>query len=193
MIGTGFAASAIAVGMLFSAVAHAQTVSKDEYAMGGKRITAEHKSAKDACKSLAGNARDICVKEADAKATVARGDLKLAYQPGAKNRYDASVKAAKAEYAVAKERCDDKAGNDKHVCLKEAKAVEVAAQADAKAKMKISDANGVAVKKTATARTNAASDKRDADYAVAKEKCDVFAADAKARCMDDAKATFGKP
>jgi hypothetical protein len=38
----------------------------------------------------------------------------------------------------------------------------------------------------------AASDKRDADYVVAKEKCDVFSSDAKSHCMNEAKARFGK-
>lgn len=35
-------------------------------------------------------------------------------------------------------------------------------------------------------------DKRDADYAVAKEKCDAFAGGAKSNCMNEAKACFGK-
>jgi hypothetical protein len=34
---------------------------------------------------------------------------------------------------VAKEKCDDKAGNEKDVCVKEAKAALVRAKADAKA------------------------------------------------------------
>jgi hypothetical protein len=35
-------------------------------------------------------------------------------------------------------------------------------------------------------------DKRDADYAVAKAKCDALAGDAKDICMNDAKAQYGK-
>ena len=45
---------------------------------------------------------------------------------------------------------------------------------------------------TRDARKDAASDKRDANYAVAKEKCDALAGDAKNTCMSDAKARYGK-
>jgi len=58
--------------------------------------------------------------------------------------------------------------------------------------MKTSDANQVARDKTAAARGDAATNKRDADYAVAREKCDVFAADAKDTCIKEAKARFGQ-
>ena len=34
--------------------------------------------------------------------------------------------------------------------------------------------------------------KRDAEYAVAKEKCDAFAGDAKTNCLNEANARFGK-
>ena len=33
---------------------------------------------------------------------------------------------------------------------------------------------------------------KDADYAVAREKCNVLAGDAKDRCISDAKVRFGK-
>jgi len=192
MIRIGLSTCAVAVGMLFSAGALADAMSKSEYKAGNERITGELKSAKESCRSLSGNANDICVKEAEARAAIAKAELTAAYQPSAKNRYQASVKAAEAGYAVAKEKCDDKAGNAKDVCVKEAKAAEVAGKADAKARMEIANANGTAADKKSEARRDAASDKRDADYAVAKEKCDVFAGEAKTRCMDDAKATFGK-
>ena len=188
----GLSTCAVAVSMLFSAGAYADGMSKNEYKAGNERITGEYKSAKESCKSLSGNANDVCMKEAEAKATIAKADLTAAYQPSAQNRYKAGVTAAEAEYSVAKEKCDDKAGNAKDVCVKEAKAAEVAGKADAKARMEIANANGTAVEKKSEARSNAASDKRDADYAVAKEKCEVFAGEAKTRCMDDAKLTFGK-
>ena len=86
-----------------------------------------------------------------------------------------------ADYKVAKEKCDDQAGNDKDVCVKEAKAVEGKALADGKMGQEIGEAK---------ADANAA--KRDADYKVAVEKCDAMAGDAKAGCLDAAKASFGK-
>ena len=43
-----------------------------------------------------------------------------------------SIAKAEAEYAVAKERCDDQAGNAKDVCVKEAKSAQTAAKANAR-------------------------------------------------------------
>ncbi len=90
---------------------------------------------------------------------------------------------AKAEsaYAVAKEKCDDQTGNAKDVCVKEAKAVEIKALADAKMGKEIG-----------AAKTDAAADKRDADYNVAMQKCDGLSGDAKANCVTAAKTRFGK-
>lgn len=176
--GIAIAAAALAFGG--SAIA-AQGISKDEYKAGKDRIAADYKAAKANCDSLAGNAKDICVAEAKGREKVAKAELEAAYKPSDKHRYDAAAAKAEADYAVAKERCDDKAGNDKKVCVKEAKAAETRAKADAKAGMK-----------STGARKDAAEDKRDADYAVAKAKCDTYSGDAKDRCMSDAKARYGK-
>ena len=54
------------------------------------------------------------------------------------------------------------------------------------------NANSVARDKGAEARKDASADKRDADYVVAKERCDVFAGDTKSNCLTQAKVRFGK-
>ena len=104
---------------------------------------------------------------------------------------------------MANQKCDAAAGNTKDVCVKEAKAAETKAKADATAQMKTSDAKAVANDKkaaansksletSAEARKEAAADKSDADYSVAKEKCDTFAGGARDTCLDQAKVTFSK-
>lgn len=185
-------ACALAVSMLFSTAIYARGMSKAEFTAGNAQIAGQYKAEKDGCKSLSGNAADICMLEAEGRSTIAQADLKAEYQPGVKNRYKASVIRAEADYAVAKEKCDDAAGNVKDVCVKEAKSIEIAAKADAKARMKISDANGVAIKETSDARKDAAAVKRNAEFDVAKQKCDVYAGEAKVYCMDQAKVAFGK-
>jgi len=155
----------------------------------------------------------------------AKAELEYRYKPTNTTRYEARVARAQADYSAAKERCDDKAGNVKDVCLKEAKAAEITAKADAKAQMKISDANNTANQKSSAAhmraddkaanaqnvanqkssaahmraneqaveaRKDAAEVKRNADFAVAKEKCDVYSGDAKDSCLNQAKAQFDK-
>lgn len=154
---------------------------KAEYDAAKDRASADYKAANEQCKSLAGNPKDIC--EAQAKAAQKKADAmaEADYKATPKARADAAETAADADYDVAKQKCDARTGNDKDVCVKEAKAVQTKAKADAKA-----------MEKTTVARKDASEDKRDADYKVAMEKCDGFAGDAKSTCQKNAKAAYGK-
>ena len=196
-------AIAIAIGLTFSAGAMAQTMSKNDYKAGMNSIAAEYKSDKALCKSLSGNANDICEAEAKGKENIAKADLEARNKNTNKARYEALETKAEADYSVAKEKCDDLAGNVKDVCLKEAKAAETAAKADAKSQMKISKADRKANKESAEvrkeaneesaeARQDAVTDKRDANYSVAKEKCEALAGGAKDNCMNEAKRHYSK-
>jgi hypothetical protein len=194
---------AVAVCLVFSVNAMAQAMSKDEYKAAEKQISSAYKLDKTNCGALAGNAKDICKAQAKGKEKVATAELEAQYKPSKKATYELGVTRAKADYAVANEKCDDKAGNDKDVCVKEAKAALVRGKADAKAQMKTSEANTTAREETSDARTkaqvkgsearnDAAVAKNDADYKVAIEKCDKFAGDTKDQCVANAKTQFGK-
>ncbi len=185
-------AIAAAVTIAFSAGAIAQTMSKDQYNSAKSGIAADYKSAKAGCDSYAANAKDVCRAEATGREGVAMAELDAGYKPTAKSGYNVTLARAQAVYAVAMQKCDDRAGNKKDVCREEAKSTKTATDADAKARLKISSANQVADKAGAVARENAATDKREAEYAVAREKCDRFADDVKAACVTDAKARFGR-
>ena len=158
--------------------------------------------AKQKCGSLSGNANDICEAEAKGNENIAKAELEAKYKPSEKARYKAWIAKADAHYKVAKERCDDKSGNVKDVCMKEAKAEHVRAKADAKVQMKsvqaedkardtAAEANMDAKGKMSDVRQDATKDKRAADFAVAKEKCEAYSGDAKSRCVNQAKAQFG--
>jgi hypothetical protein len=194
---------ALAVGLAFVGVAVAQSVPKDDYQAGKDRIAAESKAAKAACTSLFGNARDVCEAEASGSGKVAGAELDASYGPTLKSRNQVRVVKAEADHAAARQRCDDLAGNAKDVCIKEATAVETAAKADAKAQLTTANAKAVANEKSAsafskanaqaaTAREEATTATNDAQYAVAVEKCDVYAGGAKDVCLDRAKVRFGK-
>ena len=185
-------AIAAAVSLAFSACAMASSMTKYEYKAGKKGIEADYTSMKSGCDPLIANAKDICKAEAKGKENVALAELEAAYKPTAKTRNDVRIAKADANYAVAKEKCDDLAGNTKDVCMKEAKAAHVAAIADAKVQLKTTDANQTAHEKIADVRKDAAADKRDAEYAVAKEKCDALKSDAKDQCVKEAKSRYGK-
>ena len=196
-------AVALALSLAFSAGAMAQALSKADYDVRKDNISAEYKSAKAVCASLSGSANDICIAEADGNEKTARAELEAGYKPTTKTQYQARLAKAEAGYAVAKEKCNELAGNAKDVCVKEAKARETIAKADAKVQLKTSNANLKANGKSADARSDAsdqasdarreaAQDKLDAQYGVAKEKCDAYAGAAKDHCLNQAKVNFNK-
>lgn len=166
---------------LASPMAGAATMAKPDYTASKERIKATEKSERDACKTSTGNAKDVCTEEAKSKAKVGLADLEYAYT--AKPRDQAKIAEVRADstYAVAKERCDDQTGNAKDVCLKEAKAVQTKAKADAKMNMKVAEV-----------RKDGNQDKRDADYKVASERCGAMAGAPKDACVAEAKARYGK-
>jgi hypothetical protein len=195
--------TAIAMAVALACSTGAIAMTKEEHKAAAQRIEADYKSDRAACNMTAKNANDICKAEAKGKENVAKAELEINFKPTQKNRYDARIVKANAAYAVAKERCDDKSGNAKAVCLKEAEANQTAARADAKAWMKTAEANQIAreegtathakaTEKAAVAQKDAAADKRNAELELANAKCDALAGDAKTACSADAKARYGK-
>ena len=160
--------------------AHA-AITKEEHKLAVKSAEASYKSAKAACASLAGNAKEVCLAEAKVEKTYSIAKTDGDYKNTPTAIYDGRKSVASAEYDLAKAKCGAKAGNDKDVCIKEAKAVEVRALEDAKAGSTISDA-----------RADASKAKNTANYKVAVEKCDAFSGDTKDACVKNAKATFNK-
>lgn len=55
------AAAILCASLLPMSAAFAETISKADYKAGKSRIDATYKTDKAACKSLSGNAKDICV------------------------------------------------------------------------------------------------------------------------------------
>jgi len=194
---------ALAISLTLSAGAMAQALSKDDYKAGRDRISNDYKTAKAACNALSANPKDICVAQAKGAESIAEAELEASYKPSAKTRNKVRIAKAKADYAVARERCDELSGNAKDVCVKEAKSREVAALADAKVALTTADANATANQKStdaygkastevAGARKDAATEKLDAQYKVEKEKCDLYAGDVKDQCLAKVKSSFGK-
>ncbi len=123
-------AIALSIGFAFGASA-AVAMTKDEYKSAKSGITAQFKTDKAACKSMTGNAKDICQAEAKGKENVAKAELEQSYKPSARHQREVTVAKAKAEYAVAKERCDDKTAKDKKACIADAKSARKSSLADA--------------------------------------------------------------
>ncbi|MFZ6779677.1 hypothetical protein ACO0LD_22835 [Undibacterium sp. Ji83W] len=157
----------------------AADVAKASFKATEERAEADFKVAKAKCDALKDNAKDICVEEAKVVLTRAKAEALVNYENTPKNHVKAATDVADAEYALAAEKCDDKSGNDKDVCKKEAKAAQKIAIADAKAGKKIFDA-----------KVDALSTALDANYKVAIEKCDAMSGPSKDTCVATAKKQY---
>ena len=85
---------------------------------------------------------------------------------------------AETEYRAAVTKCDARSGNDKDVCMAEARLARTRTEADVLSKYN----------NTAAGRTRARANLADAEYALAKARCDAKSGADKDSCMDNAKS-----
>lgn len=173
------------IGAVASSYAFASSAATAEdrifYKTSTEKAAVDYKIARERCTALSGNSKAVCVEQAEAARIHVRADAEAHYKNTPRARDGARIEIANAEYELAKAKCGSRTGNDKDVCVEQAKAANVAAKADAKAD-----------KKVTLARTEASHDKHEADYKVAREKCDAFAGVAKDNCIVSAKSEYDK-
>lgn len=138
-------------------------------------------AAKLRCDALAGIPHEICVADARAVRVRAEEEANAAYTNTLAAYTKARMRIASAYYERDKTRCGAAVGNDREVCLRQAKATLVATQADARAD-----------RKAIEARLDAQDAKIDAEYRVALQKCDAYAGDVKEGCVSTARTAYGK-
>jgi hypothetical protein len=174
--------TALAMATLFAVpTIFAATLTPSEYSTTKDRISADYNADNAACNAQISNAKDVCKSQASGKEKIALAELEYNYTGKATDAHQVVLAKADSGYVIAKDMCGDKTGNTKDVCLSEAKATHAKALADATKSEKITDAT-----------TDARQTKRDADYSVAKQKCDSLSGDAQASCIATAKAHFNK-
>ena len=173
------------MGLVATACAGIASASTAEQKAGLKAATqmadADYKVSRVKCDAFTGNPGAVCNAEAKAQRVRADTDAKVRFDDSLKTRTDGRKAVADAEFDVSKTRCKSQNGNEKDVCIKQAKAVKVAALADAKADKKVIDA-----------RDDAEHDKAKAQYKVALEQCDGYAGKVKDACVSDAKFKFAQ-
>lgn len=174
------AACLVSTGALCVA-AGAANITPAAYDNAKKDLETTYKAERDACSQMSGNAKDVCVETAKGKEKVAMARLQYMRSGDAKDMNKVAEARYESNYEVAKEMCDDQAGNAKDVCVAKAKADHDKAKADAKVN-----------KATAEARNDAAETKNKADYKVASERCDAMSGNAKDSCMASARARYGQ-
>jgi hypothetical protein len=110
----------------------ADTAARDQARADRERIQADSKAAREKCKDMKANAKDICMAEAKGQERVAKAELALKQNDTPKNRYDVAAAKADAEHDVAREKCDDMKGKEKEACQKAAKDARDSAKKQAK-------------------------------------------------------------
>jgi hypothetical protein len=169
-----------AISLAFPAMAATNTA-KVAYAASNDQAASDYKAARAQCDGITGNPKDICIAQAKAARIQVEARATAQFKGTVEARTDARKQIAEANYDVDAAKCASQNGNAKDVCIKESKAILVAAKVDA-----------TADKKVANARSDASDDKQTADYKVALEKCDALAGNGKDACVATAKAQYGK-
>lgn len=173
------------IGVVLSAAAVSAGATTPEakaaYRQANDAAVATYKADRARCDTITGNPKDVCVEEAKAARVRSVEEAGALYKNTLKAYTQSRLTIASANFDLDKVKCRALTGNDKDVCIQQAKATLIAAQADARAD-----------KKAIEARTDARDDKRDAEYKVAREKCDAFAGAAKHSCVSAAKSQYGK-
>ena len=114
-----------------------------------------------------------------AQAQTTPGAAPRADRPAADRKMkNAEEERIEADYKADKAKCDSMTGNAKDVCVKEAKGKEKVAKAELDARANPSERNQRKVQEA----------KADAEYDVAKEKCDDLKGKEKSACEKEAKA-----
>ena len=175
---------------LFTVPAHAQVQgqgphdaagNKSAYNLARDTAAANYKSARAGCDAITGNPKDVCIAEAKAARVRTEEEANAYYENTLKAFTQSRMRIAAANFDRDKAKCGALTGNDKDVCISQAKATLISVQADAKADSK-----------SIEARADARADKQTAAYKVALEKCDAFAGAVKDNCVSAAKIQFGK-
>lgn len=173
-----------AAAMGCAAIAGAQSAAPDASAMHAlalERAEALYEAASARCAALAGIAHDICEADAHAARVRSEEEANAAYRNTLAAYTQARIRIASAYHERDKTRCGALAGNDREVCVEQARAVLVAAQADARAD-----------RKAIEARLDARDEKLSAEYRVALQRCDAYAGVVKDQCVSTARTAYGK-
>ncbi len=173
--------AAISLALFTATGVHAAALTNAEHSAGKNKIAADYKLDINACLALRANARDICYAQAKGKENDAKAELKYAFSGKESDANKMRMTQADSAYAISKEICDDRMGNDKDVCRAEAKRTHTDALAENKM-----------IKKVDAAKKVNADSQRDADYKVDIEKCDALSGEAKDGCVRTAKARANK-
>ena len=95
-----------------------------------------------------------------------------------KEAFETAIAQADSVFKIAKQKCETLSGNTRNICLAQAKGVQSVTKATAEANYE----------RTESARLKAAEAKVEAEYQVAKERCEALSGGQRDTCREEAKA-----
>jgi hypothetical protein len=128
-----------------------------------------------------GATRALCMVQAKGEYKKATADAVAHWRNTAQARTDARIAAADADHDVARARCKVGAARAQAACMQQAKAHRLAATADARSDLRVTEA-----------RNRDKEERRKAYYRAARERCDALAGAAKEACMTLARAQYSE-
>ena len=128
-------ASALAAAFSSACALDDKDVKRDSaaYRAMTQQAAADYKLAAAKCTGMSGNERAVCVEEAKVARARIDADAVAQHNNTSRARIAARTALAKAEHALAVVKCSVMTGSEKDSCLANARSVQVAAMADAKA------------------------------------------------------------
>lgn len=107
-------------------------MTQSDYEAAERRIAAQAKTDRQACRKLKDNHRDVCEAQAKGRAKAMRAELEARNTHDPEAERAAKEVTADANYQVAKAKCEAVKGRQRDTCLRQAKDARVAAIRQAK-------------------------------------------------------------
>ena len=172
-----------------SALAGGGGMGKDAYEAAKSRLEATRDAELKACDGTKGNAKDICRAAAKGRGKVALAELKAEYEPSPEADRAMMMAQAEADFALAKQKCDDASGKAKDACR--ARADHLREAAIRRAKIERVEATRRLQSKGGARAQAPQQQSPEARYASEKARCGMLGEERDA-CLADAKKRYGK-
>jgi hypothetical protein len=108
--------------LLVACGAAVAATSQAEYRAALRSGAAHYNAARAHCRTLAGQEKRVCIAEAKGGLERADAEAEAAYRDTSRARLDAQVAIARADYNVAKVKCNERSGAARKACIEEARA-----------------------------------------------------------------------
>jgi hypothetical protein len=168
-----------------------EPLTKDDVKAHKVRIEEGYDHAQTRCRRREGHARELCNEQARADRDIQLAELDLQADPTPENDRKLRLQKAEAAYSIGLVRCKSMDGPARDVCRKDARTVYTEAKAEASLQNEVA-APTLRADNLVRERTVVADKIAAAQYAAARERCEMLPGDGREACLADVRKRFGK-